>query len=414
MGGRSRSSDSGSGVAESSRERMRSILPSPDGEPLTLKVRCWTSRSSKAPVTRHPVTIHPDWSVTTPHDLESERVATAFGGYLSCLDLERAVVASRSWIMLQQRVGPSPIAFAGRPARWAVTRPLTCCSKSGYESATHAAEHVRDPRHLAAEHAAPRRQLTDIVKAIEAAWAGTGAFALDGPEAAAAAEVCSRGALDVTDLWYAGMHPTRILDIHSALGATGRLPGRFYLGVLVRGTDVGWLAGTLRTAGIDADEVEEVLEVVGVRLDGPQEEAAEWLAWTRTASDVIDPTRRGRWMSMGVSRRMILLLDQYLIDPDDIATLARGVGRDPDGAARQLAGWLAAGLRPPVADLVRLHQEGIGPHWYVPSRAAVSRLRTELGLAADRTTDTDLAFLLAVAGTVPDSVARWRAGTTLW
>jgi hypothetical protein len=87
MGGRSRSSDSGSGVAESSRERMRSILPSPDGEPLTLKVRCWTSRSSKAPVTRHPVTIHPDWSVTTPHDLESERVAAAFGGYLSCLDL---------------------------------------------------------------------------------------------------------------------------------------------------------------------------------------------------------------------------------------------------------------------------------------------------------------------------------------
>ena len=157
------------------------------------------------------------------------------------------------------------------------------------------------------------------------------------------------------------MHPSRILEVHSAIGATGRLPGRFYLGVLVRGTDVGWLSSTLATAGIEADDVEEVLEVAGVRVDGPQEEAAEWLAWTRGATDVIDPTRRGRWMAMGVSRRMIVLLDQYLIAPDDIETLARGVGRDPDGAARQLAGWLEAGLRPPVDDLVRLHQEGTRP-----------------------------------------------------
>lgn len=414
MGGRSRSSVSGSRGSRDSAVRAPVTLPSPDGGPLVLKVRCWTSRSSKAPVSRHPITLDPDWSVTTPHDLESERIASAFGGYLSCADLSASVAAARRWIELQQRVGESPIVFVARPARWNVRHPLTCCSKTGYESATLAADHVRDIRHLATEFGAPRRQLTDITTAIEKAYSGTGAFTLDGPEAAAAADCCSRGAADVTELWYAGMHPTRILEVHSAIGSHGRLPGRFYLGVVVRQTPLAWLSDTLGTAGIDADEIEEVLEVGGVRIDGPQQEAAEWLAWTRGASDAIDPTRRGRWMAMGVSRRMIMLLDHYLIDPADIAALAVGVVRDPDGAARQFAGWLEAGLRPPVADLVRLHQEGIGPHWYVPSRAAVSRLRSELGLAADRTSDTDLAFLLAIAGTVPDSVARWRAGTTLW
>jgi hypothetical protein len=414
VGGRSRSSDSGSGVSHESAVRAPATLPSPDGEPLTFKVRCWTSRSSKAPVRRHPITIAPDWSLDTPHDLASERIASAFGGYLSCTDLDATIPAAQRWIELQQRQGEAPIVFLGRPTRWQVRRRQQCCTQKGYESATKAAEHVRDPRHLATQFGAPRRQLTDVIKAIEKAWSGTGAFTLDGPDAAAAAEVCSRGALDVTELWYAGMHPSRILDIHSAIGATGRLPGRFYLGVLVKGTKLDWLSDTLRTAGIDADEVEEVLEVAGVRVDGPQEEAAEWLAWTRGATDVIDPSRRGRWMAMGVSRRMIMLLDQYLIAPDDIATLSRGVGRDPDGAARQLAAWLEAGLRPPVDDLVRLHQEGIGPHWYVPSRAAVNRLRAQLGLSEMRASDTDLAFLLAVAGTVPDAVARFRAGTPLW
>jgi hypothetical protein len=87
VGGRSRSSESGSRGSRDSAVPAPVTLPSPDGEPLTLKVRCWTSRSSKAPVSRHPITLDPDWSVTTPHDLESERIASAFGGYLSCADL---------------------------------------------------------------------------------------------------------------------------------------------------------------------------------------------------------------------------------------------------------------------------------------------------------------------------------------
>jgi hypothetical protein len=392
------------------------VQPQPSGEPLTVKIRCWTSTGSSSPTTRHEITIHPDWTVTTPHDLESERVALAFGGYLSCLDLaEHSLPAARRWLELQLRVGSAPIVFGRRP-RWQVNPPQRCCGEDGFETATKAAEHLRDPKHLAIEFSAPRRQLTDLIKALTAAYAG--ALALDSAEALAAGEVCSRGAMDVTELWYAGMHPRRILEIHEAVGSPGRLPGRFYLGVMSRGTDLGWLVDTLQVAGQESDELElfadPSVELASGRVEGAAEPVAEWLAWTRGVVDIIHPERRGRWLALGVSRRMILLLDQHAITPDEVELLATGVGRDPDGAARQLAGWLEAGLRPPVAELVRLHESGVGPHWYVPSSAAVRRLRAELGDAAARTSDTDLAFRLAVAGTVPDAVASWRTGGSLW
>ncbi len=393
--------------------------PSPSGGPLTFKVRCWASTGSSGPTTSHEITIHPDWSVSTPHDLEAELVAVAFGGYLSCLELTGSTIpAARRWLELQLRAGAASIVFGRRPPRWQVDPRQRCCAKEGYDSATSAAEHLRDPKHLAIEFAAPRRQLTDVIKALTVAYSGAGALALDSAAAQAAALACTRGAKDVTELWYAGMHPGRVLEIHQALGCPGRLPARFYLGVMSRGTDLGWLVDTLHVAGQESDEL-ELVDALSVDLDRGHvdlapEPVAEWLAWTRGAVDVIDPGRRGRWLALGVSRRMILLLDQYAIGPDDVEVLAHGVGRDPDGAARQLAGWLEAGLRPPVADLVRLHESGVGPHWYVPSSAAVRRIRFELGEVGDATSDTELAFQLAVAGTVPDVLASWHSGRSLW
>lgn len=72
------------------------IGPGPGGGPLTLMLEC---RLSPTAVTgeRHPVTIHADWRVETPHDLEAERVAAAFGGYTSCLELvDRTLPAFRT------------------------------------------------------------------------------------------------------------------------------------------------------------------------------------------------------------------------------------------------------------------------------------------------------------------------------
>ena len=49
-------------------------------------MRCRTSPTAEDAWT-HRVTIHPDWSVTTPHDLDAERVGMALGGYCSCVEL---------------------------------------------------------------------------------------------------------------------------------------------------------------------------------------------------------------------------------------------------------------------------------------------------------------------------------------
>ena len=160
---------------------------------------------------------------------------------------------------------------------------------------------------------------------------------------------------------------------------------------------------------------EPAREVAGVPIDGPADEpVASWLAWTCAPWDQRDPGARGRWLALGVSRPMILRLADAGYDPDEIAVLADIQGRDPDGAARQVAGWLDVDLRPAVADLVRLHRSGVGPHWYVPSGRAVKRLQDELGKATPHPSATELAFVLAVAGTVPNAVAALRSGAALW
>ena len=62
--------------------------------PLVIKVPCRTSAEPGARAKVHAITLEADGSVTTPHDLDNERIAAALGGYLSCLDLvDKAVPA---------------------------------------------------------------------------------------------------------------------------------------------------------------------------------------------------------------------------------------------------------------------------------------------------------------------------------
>jgi hypothetical protein len=388
--------------------------PGPSSESLSVRIRCWTSNSPTAATTKHMVTIGPDWTVETPHDLAAEQVAVSLGGYVSCLELQsRSIPAVQQWLALERRAAPPPLQL-GSGARWHAKLRATCCPKTGFDSAGHAADHARSTRHLAVQFSAPKRHLDDLTKAIREAYATSSELTINEGLAEDAAHALTRGRRDVTNLWYAGVHPRTVTDIRDQLGVTGRLPARFYLGVLARGTDLRWMADTLGSAGMRAGHVEVVTEAAGVPLDGPANEpVVSWLAWTQAGWDKRDPTARGRWLVAGVSRSMILCLGDAGYDPDDVVALARGLGREPDGAARHLERWLAAGLHPDVADLIRLHESGRAPHWYVPSGAAVARLRRELGSKVTAT-DMELALTLAVAGTVPDAVAAFSSGTTLW
>jgi hypothetical protein len=156
----------------------------------------------------------------------------------------------------------------------------------------------------------------------------------------------------------------------------------------------------------------EVTVAAGVPVDGPVEESlAEWLAWTEGDWDVADRTARGRWLALGVSRATLMELATAGYDPQDVARLAAATARSADGAARHLVAWLACGVKPQVDDLVALHRSGRCSPWSVPSRSAVDRVRSALG--SRRSSDRlSLAFLLALCGTVPDTVAAHHAGRT--
>jgi hypothetical protein len=170
------------------------------------------------------------------------------------------------------------------------------------------------------------------------------------------------------------------------------------------------LAGV--AGALDREIIEEPADAP-VDLDpvegGAEEPLAQWLARTQSDWDVADPTARGRWLALGVSRATLVLLAEAGYDPVEVALLAQGTGRSADGAARHLAGWLAAGVTPRVEHLLALHRSGRISAWSVPSRAAVDRVRAEVGPrgSADR---LRLAYLLALCGTVPDAVAAHRAG----
>jgi hypothetical protein len=68
-------------------KRLPAIGPAPEGRALSTSITCRTSAVDGAEAARHAVTIDHDWRVDVPHDLEGERVAAAFGGYLSCISL---------------------------------------------------------------------------------------------------------------------------------------------------------------------------------------------------------------------------------------------------------------------------------------------------------------------------------------
>lgn len=91
--------------------------PHPEGTDLHLRTRCFVDASHRRPRT-HPIVLHPDWSVDTGHDLESERIAVAFGGYLSCLDLVDKVVPAARTYLLRPRSSRASTLGTKQPVPW--------------------------------------------------------------------------------------------------------------------------------------------------------------------------------------------------------------------------------------------------------------------------------------------------------
>ncbi len=359
-------------------------MPCPSGRPLHLTISCYVDPAHKRP-RKHPILLHPDWSVDTGHDLDSERVSVAFGGYLSCLDLaDKVVPAVRSYVQRQLR-RELPAIDLSVGGRWVPTvRVDTCCAGStSFPTAVDAASHVRSPRHIAAEHHARTTTVTSLGRQVLKAHDQGDPVRLPDDALRLVGRQVPR-LRDVVLLWEAGLPPGLVAQVHTEVAGGRPLSPHFFLGVLSKRPDLSWVRET-------AAEV-------------PDRDVHDWLAWSETDQDRVSPDLRAAWLRLGVSRRDLTALSATAYRPVDVHLLSSSLGMSPTAAAAVLTTWAEAECFPSSAELVAAAATSdVGLSAVTP--ATVERLLSLLHGTAITGTREQLAFALMLCG-APGITAR--------
>lgn len=337
--------------------------------PLTFEVECLTSRTARRG-NRHPVTLHGDGTLETPHDLAAERVAAAFGGYCSCLELADgapAIVADAVGLLTRRT---RPALRRREDGRWSLRRSADCACPTAFRSAEDAAAHARGLRHLAARHGVREPVARQILDGIERVLAGC-----PEDEQLATRVRESRGP---ERLWAAGVHPDDARTwSHVADVVAEPLPMAYYLGFAYGPADGAFVHGALPG-----------------RPDG---DTAAWLAWL--------PAGRGRGedyrvlLAAGVPRHDVLTLLAGGVGEERLGGLAAEAGLPVRTVARLLAAWAAAECWPEAAHLRLLAAHGLTAHR--PSPALLDRLAAEaarLAAPGPPPSRTELAVMTALVG----------------
>lgn len=363
--------------------------PTPGRLALELQVECRVSR--KATRGRpHELAIEPDWTVRVPHDLEAERVAAAFGGYTSCLELVDVVVPAvrRALPLLRRQEIPRLTRLVDARVRWRADPVRDCrCANGVFDSAQDAAAHLRSPGHLAKQYGVAARPLTTMIEAVEAAWGG---FAAPPPSAAARAKQLVREFRGVESLWAAGLHPDHVASYAALASQVDEpLPESYYLGLAYGDVDRTWLASTL--------------------VRRPDPDGAAWLAWISSSLDSEHLTALQEWFALGLDRRQIEALTAQEVTIAEAEALASARGRPLRTSSGDLATWALAGCRPTVEHMQALDRHGLAS-CYSPSRAAVDRLVEIAGHYALPPSRTELGVMLALEGTQHNVVVQLQRG----
>ena len=331
--------------------------------PITVTVTCRTSRNSAKGSKRHPVTLYPDGTVDTGHDLEQERILAALGGYLSCLELaDSASPAVLEWFVLQQRLAPRPIRARQARGPWHAAKKARCCARRGHKTPQDAAAHARDPKHVALTHGAHAFQVVALCKGIAAE-----------PPPEMPGEPW-------TTMWDCGMHPDEVDRISMEIDADEPLPVQFYLGVMARNPNLAWIRDTTRAVPLEPRSI-------------------TYLAWSYGKADRADPTLRARWLRTGIMDRLALRLISSPYDFTDVEEFAAHWSISTVMAGVELMKWYDSGVAPSVAVLTAPGLEHLAYPPTPPRWQTRERLRDELdGLA--QCTEEELALALVRWGSV--------------
>jgi hypothetical protein len=349
--------------------------------PVAFQVACRTTRDPSAQVRRHTVIVNAEGTVETPHDLDSERIAAALGGYLTCLDLvDHAVPALQDWVGLVQRTEPVPVRSRNDGATWWPARTAGCCTPSGYLRPEIAFDHARSPSHLAVLHGADPELLRDL---LDAACIPEPRGPRHEPEAR---------------LWRMGVPPDLVARIRDRVAPIEEMKASDIVALLAVAPDLAWLDG-------GRESHSRALTRSLKRLRGEDD--------VQLGLDVVDPHLREAWRvatAVPAWAKEMLLPAGYT--PVEIELLAEIWQHSVPGTALVLAAWTSLGYRPSVASLGHpdLAHHVVPPQ--PPSRAAVERLRADLQGApgAARITVTELAVAIRRFGTVADAESALRAG----
>lgn len=352
--------------------------------PVTVQVQCGGGRGRTA---RHPVTIAPDWSVTTPHDMELELIAAAFGSRIACVDLvTREVPCARSVWSHRQRLAEPGIRRAP-DGRWVVIDPVPdCrCAEGGttWRSPEDAAEHLRTVRHWARHHRAGEAACQRLIEKLEHE-AGTD---FDSGRRTWPRSVAVHHHTDFAWLWEAGVHPDQVARIHADLRLPEPMHAIAYLHIAALRIDLTHLRPYV--------------------ADGA--DAVAWAATTWTDHDTAHPTDRTEWYRAGLNWRLITELLGGPYPLADVRSLAVVNGCSLNSAGHVLSGWLAAGCEPAVADIARVCR--LVPHGrQAPPADALDLVLRTMGRAQAAMSRDEVALILVAAGTPTGATALIRRG----
>ncbi len=372
------------------RSTENDLPPAPDG-PVTVRVTCSTGPRSTA---RHPVTLHPDWSLTTPHDLEAERILAALGGTLSCLTLADVVVPTlRDLVQLSGRHRLAGVVRSGTKRwRWrVVSGSCRRCKARSFATLVDAVRHERTVEHWAETPAmldAGRPARESLGELYDAVGRAHRRAMLDVPRPFAHQHVLEdHGMAELRGL---GVPEEYVDHVHERVWRDGPpLPVRFYLAAAYLAPDLDWLASVARSR--------------------PEADVLTWAAWTETPLDRSEPQLRLRWLSLGVSTHDTAQLMHAGCPPNDVEVYAQQAGTSHARAATVLAAWDAVDCRPGPSELMALDRT-VGASWQPPSGGAIDLLMDAVRGLRPEPTRTQAAIVLAAVGTRPNALAVLRAG----
>lgn len=314
------------------------IGPAPHGRGLVLTVDCSTTPGS--PGSEHLLVIHPDWSVDTGHDLESERIAVALGGHSSCVALvDRVVPAFRAAMQLHGRRTLPAVVPCTWPAGWSLddrSDGMRSCSCTTFEGLSSTVTHARSVRHLAQTYGfAPAQHwlLNRLHRLVRLSAVSYGGF--HRPPRSEVQRIV-RESDGARLLWGLGIHPGLAFAIHQTLWSEeSAVPADLYAAVAYRRPGFDYLRRVIAAS--------------------PEPAVATWAAATERAEDRRDPDARASVLRGGARPDDLVAVMAQWFSVADVRDLAAGTDGDVASAAAALAQWVTDACRPRIADLCALY-----------------------------------------------------------